>query len=87
MRMDGQLTRTSRLSAMLIVAAVAVPAVALVGMLLLRRYVLVHYDTHTLMLWLVLDAVLLAVGLILRESETLSKPAKRRSTRSTFRKR
>jgi hypothetical protein len=78
--MESELTRQSRLSAMLIVAAIALPAAALAGILVMRRYVFVHYDTHTLTLWLVLDAVVLAAGLILRESETLPKaPAKRRA--------
>ncbi len=72
----------SRLAAMLITAAIALPCVALAAILILRRYVLVQYTTHTLTMWLLLDAAVFAVGLILRESGALpKKPARHRKVR------
>ena len=82
--MESELTRQSRLSAMLIGAAVIVPMLALPAMLILRRYVWVHYSTRTLELWLVFDAVILAAGLIVRENESV---ARSESTRAGARKR
>jgi hypothetical protein len=79
MRMDRELTRQDRLSAMLIVAAIALPGVVLAGMLLLPQYARVRYNTHVLTLWLVADAALLAIGLIVRENAGLSKPPTRRA--------
>jgi uncharacterized membrane protein len=79
--MDFELTRRARLSSMLIAAAVVVPVLALAGILTLQHFTLIHYDTHTLMLWLVLDAVILAVGLVVRESASVSRAAKRRARR------
>jgi uncharacterized membrane protein len=79
--MDFELTRRARLSSMLIAAAVVVPVLALAAILTLQHFTLVHYDTHTLTLWLVLDAVILAAGLIVRESASVSRAAKRRARR------
>jgi hypothetical protein len=39
------------------------------------------FETHTLTLWLVLDAVILAAGLIVRESASVTRAAKRRARR------
>ena len=79
--MDTELTRRSRLSAMLIVAAIVLPVLALAAMLVMQRFVYVHYDTHALTLWLIFDAVILAAGLIMRENESLPRTAKRRTRR------
>jgi hypothetical protein len=77
--MDRELSRQDRLSAMLIVAAIALPAVVMTGMLLQPNFVRTHYSTHSLTLWLVADAVVLAIGLIVRENAGLSKPPARRA--------
>ncbi len=79
--MDFELTRRARLSSMLIAAAVVVPVLALAAILTLQHFAFVHYDTHTLTLWLVLDAVILAIGLVVRESASVSRAAKRRARR------
>ena len=79
--MDAELTRRARLSSMLIAAAVVVPVLAFAAILTFRHFFFVHYDTHTLMLWLVLDAVILAAGLIVRENDSVSRIAKRRGRR------
>ncbi len=75
---DGDLTRRSRLGSMLIVAAVVMPVLSLAGILVLRRFYLVHYDSKTLAMWLILDGIVLAAGLIARENAELPHVQQRR---------
>ncbi len=57
--------RTLRLGTMLVTAAIVVPVLALAAVLVWRHFVFSHYDTHTLQLWLALDAAVLLAGVIL----------------------
>ena len=63
------LSTRRRLGKMLVGAAVIVPALAVAAMIVMSRMYLVHYDTHTLMLWIVADAVVLGVGIALMGEE------------------
>ena len=82
MRQEADHVRSnSVLSTMLIAASMVLPAAAFAAIVLLRRFALVHYDNHTLTLWLVLDAVILAAGLIVRENDALPNPDPKHRTR------
>ncbi len=58
----------ARLGAMLLVASVILPVLAFGGILIMRHYFLVHYERNTMLLWLLLDAAILAAGLIITEN-------------------
>ena len=64
-----KLTTRHRLGRMLVGAAVIVPALAVAAMIVMSHMYLVHYDTRTLVQWIVADAVVLGVGLVLMREE------------------
>lgn len=64
-----KLTPRRRLGRMLVGAAVIVPALAVAAMIVMSHLYLVHYDTHTLVQWIVADSLVLGVGLVLMGEE------------------
>ena len=64
-----KLSTRHRLGRMLVGAAVIVPALAVAAMIVMSHMYLVHYDTRTLVQWIVVDAVVLGVGLVLMGEE------------------
>lgn len=64
-----KLTTRRRLGRMLVGAAVIVPALAVAAMIVMSHIYLVHYDTHMLLQWIVADAVVLVVGVVLMGEE------------------
>ena len=69
--MAEKLSTRSRLGRMLVGAAVLVPALAVASMIVMSRLFLVHYERHSLILWVVFDAAVLGLGLILIGEEVL----------------
>lgn len=63
-------TRT-RIGKMLVGAAVIVPALAVAAMIVMSHVLLVHYERRDLILWLVADAAVLGLGLVLIGEEGL----------------
>jgi uncharacterized membrane protein YdcZ (DUF606 family) len=61
-----ELTASERAGAMLIVAAIVLPVLCTVAVLVTKHFLWVHYNTHTVTLWLVLDAAILVAGVLLR---------------------
>ncbi|SEB79104.1 hypothetical protein [Terriglobus roseus] len=61
-----ELTASERAGAMLIVAAIVLPVLCTVAILVTKHFLWVHYNTHTIELWLVLDAAMLITGVLLR---------------------
>ena len=61
-----EMTATERAGTMLIIAAIVLPVLCTAAVAVTRHFLWVHYNTHTLTLWLVLDAVILMAGVILR---------------------
>jgi hypothetical protein len=64
-----KLTTRRRLGRMLVGAAVIVPALAVAAMIAMSHLYLVHYDTRTLVQWIVADAVVLFIGVVLMGEE------------------
>ena len=64
-----KLTTRRRLGRMLVGAAVIVPALAVAAMIVMSRMYLIHYDTRTLVQWIVVDAVVLVAGVVLMGEE------------------
>ncbi len=69
--MQEKLSTRSRLGRMLVGAAVLVPALAVAAMIVMSHLFLVHYQRRSLVLWIVLDAAVLVLGLILIGEEGL----------------
>jgi hypothetical protein len=61
-----EITAAERAGTMLIVAAIVLPALCTVAVMVTKHFVWVHYNTHAVRLWLVLDAGILFAGVILR---------------------
>ena len=51
---------------MLIVAAIVLPVLCTLAIVVTKHFLWVHYNTHTVTLWLVLDAAILIAGVLLR---------------------
>lgn len=64
-----RLSTRRRLGKMLVGAAVIVPALAVAAMIVMSHLYLVHYETRALVQWIVADAVVLGVGLVLMGEE------------------
>lgn len=56
---------------MLVGAAVIVPALATAAMIVMSHLLLVHYEKRDLILWIVVDAAILGLGLVLIGEEGL----------------
>lgn len=69
--MAEPLNTRSRLGRMLVGAAVIVPALAVASMIVMSRLFLVHYQRRNLILWIVVDAAVLGLGLFLIGEEGL----------------
>ena len=67
--MTSQLSTRMRIGRMLVGAAVIVPALAVAAMIVMSRYLLVHYERRQLVTWIVMDAAVLLVGLVLMGEE------------------
>ncbi len=67
--MTPKLTVRSRVGRMLVGAAVLVPALAVAAMIVMSRVYLVHYERRSLITWVVLDAAVLLVGLMMTGEE------------------
>ncbi|AFL86709.1 hypothetical protein Terro_0360 [Terriglobus roseus DSM 18391] len=61
-----ELTAGERAGAMLIVAAIVLPVLCGLAIVVTKHFLWVHYNTHTVTLWLVLDAAILIAGVLLR---------------------
>ena len=64
-----KLTVRSRVGRMLVGAAVIVPALAVAGMIVMSRMYLVRYGRRALVKWIVIDAAVLLLGLMLMGEE------------------
>ena len=67
--MTQKLTMRERIGKMLVGAAVIIPALAVAGMIMMSRLYLVHYERHALLTWIVVDAAMLLLGLMLMGEE------------------
>lgn len=56
---------------MLVGAAVIVPALAVAAMIVVSHFLFVHYERRSLIWWIVADAAVLGLGLILSGEEGL----------------
>lgn len=56
---------------MLVGAAVIVPALAVASMIVMSHLLLVHYERRDLITWLVVDAAVMGLGLVLIGEEGL----------------
>jgi hypothetical protein len=61
-----ELTAGERAGAMLIVAAIVLPVLCTLAIVVTKHFLWVHYNTHTIELWLALDAAVLIAGVLLR---------------------
>lgn len=61
----------SRMGKMLVGAAVIVPALAVAAMIVMSHFLFVHYERSGLIKWIVMDAAVLLLGLILSGEEGL----------------
>ncbi len=64
-----KLTTRHRLGRMLVGAAVIVPALAVAAMIVMSHLYLVHYDRRMLVQWIVVDAIVMGVGVVLMGEE------------------
>lgn len=71
MNVADKLSTRGRIGRMLVGAAVVVPALAVAAMIVMSRMLLVHYQRRDLILWIVLDAGVLGLGLLLMGEEPL----------------
>ncbi len=69
--MTPKLSMRSRAGKMLVGAAVIVPALAVAAMIVMSHLLLVHYERRDLVLWIVGDALVLGLGLVLMGEESL----------------
>ena len=65
------ISKRTRIGKMLVGAAVIVPALAVAAMIVMSHLFLIHYERRSLILWLVMDAAVLGVGLVLIGEEGL----------------
>ena len=66
-----ELSTRTRLGKMLVGAAVIVPALAVASMIVMSHLFLVHYERRDLIVWLIADAAVLGLGLVLIGEEGL----------------
>lgn len=71
MHMATSLSTRTRIGKMLVGAAVIVPALAVAAMIVMSHLLLVHYERRDLIVWLVLDAAVMGLGLVLIGEEGL----------------
>ena len=69
--MTPKLSTRSRIGKMLVASAVVVPALSVAAMIFASHLFMVHYSRHDLIVWIVVDAVALVLGLILTGEEGL----------------
>ena len=69
--MAERISTRSRVGKMLVGAAVIVPALAVAAMIVMSHYLFVHYERSSLIWWVVADAAVLGLGLILSGEEGL----------------
>ncbi len=69
--MTTKLSTRTRVGKMLVGAAVIVPALATAAMIVMSHLLLVHYEKRDLILWIVVDAAILGLGLVLIGEEGL----------------
>jgi hypothetical protein len=67
---------------MLVGASMLLAVLGTCGLLLMRHLFLIRYTSHTLLMWLALDAAIFAVGLALQDEHELPRASAHRSTRS-----
>ena len=64
-----KLATRHRLGRMLVGAAVIVPALAVAAMIVMSPVFLIHYENRALITWIVADALVLGLGLVLMGEE------------------
>ena len=69
--MAERMSTRSRVGKMLVGAAVIVPALAVAAMIVMSHYLFVQYERRSLIRWIVIDAAVLGLGLILSGEEGL----------------
>ena len=69
--MTPKLSMRNRIGKMLIGSAVIVPALAVAAMIVMSHLLLVHYERRELIRWLIVDAAVLGLGLVLMGEEGL----------------
>lgn len=69
--MASRMSTRTRIGKMLVGAAVIVPALAVAAMIGMSHLLLVHYERRDLIVWLVADAAVLGIGLVLIGEEGL----------------
>lgn len=69
--MAHRISTRSRVGKMLVGAAVIVPALAVAAMIVMSHFLFVHYERRNLVWWVVADAAVLMLGLILSGKEGL----------------
>lgn len=69
--MATSLSTRTRIGKMLVGAAVIVPALAVAAMIVMSHLLMVHYERRDLITWLVVDAAVMGLGLVLIGEEGL----------------